>query len=623
VSEEPKGPPVLKRAGAFTGAAGQETEVGPEAAIAAGLRTGGSLEAASPIRLCYLAAANQAAGRLEVVGERARYALHFKKGVLEHASSSDEGDDLSHFLRRKGLVTDRQLADAQVARADHGGDLFAALAGLKIIDPARSFPVLAEHGLAVAAGALATERGFYTWDPAAPAPATAFPLAARWALVCDAVRRFDGLTLRRRLASRMAAAPCRSGGRIALTDLRLTAQEARLAGQFDGARTLGELVQGAGPEADALLRTSLLLLEVELVAFAEPRGAVRQPPAAKLAGGGASGVTPAPPPPPPPAPPPGATPAQPAQAPSGGTTRGTTPPTPSAPPSPSGGATPAPTRPPLASPPAGAAGAAPLRPPAVTPGGGQSPRAPLTSPAGARPAPSATPVPALAQPAAPRTDLASLQAANERLAKADHFAALGVSATASAAQIKASYFSLAKAYHPDSAPADDPPEARKLRVALFARVSEAWAVLGEEASRKKYAEDVATGAAAVDVAAIFEAENTFTRATVLVKTRQYAQALEELSKAIALNKEEPEFHVWRAWTQFLLAPDKRQQHGAAAAEIEAALKKLPRCMPGYLFLGQMARITGDLSLAEKHWKRGLQVNPEDPELTRELKYLRK
>ena len=46
-------------------------------------------------------------------------------------------------------------------------------------------------------------------------------------------------------------------------------------------------------------------------------------------------------------------------------------------------------------------------------------------------------------------------------------------------------------------------------------------------------------------------------------------------------------------------------------------------MPGYLFLGQMAKLTGDTSLAEKHWKRGLQVDPQDPDLLRELKYLRK
>jgi hypothetical protein len=37
----------------------------------------------------------------------------------------------------------------------------------------------------------------------------------------------------------------------------------------------------------------------------------------------------------------------------------------------------------------------------------------------------------------------------------------------------------------------------------------------------------------------------------------------------------------------------------------------------------MAKVVGDLNLAEKHLKRGLQVVPDHPELARELKYLRR
>ena len=53
------------------------------------------------------------------------------------------------------------------------------------------------------------------------------------------------------------------------------------------------------------------------------------------------------------------------------------------------------------------------------------------------------------------------------------------------------------------------------------------------------------------------------------------------------------------------------------------MKRNPRCTQGYLFLGQMAKITGDLALAEKQLKRGLAVAPDHTDLVRELKYLRK
>jgi tetratricopeptide (TPR) repeat protein len=566
VSDDPKSPPVLKRAGTFTGASGQEARVTPEAAVAAGLPLQGALEEASPLRLCYLVAANQATGKLELEGPPAAYTLFFKKGVLEHVQSSDPEDDLSHFLLKKGLVTREQLADADKARGGFGGDLFTALAGLRIIDPARSFPVLQEFGTGLAARTLAVERGRFRWVPGAAGPPSGFPLLHRWALVCDAVRRLDGLTLRRRLAARMAQAPARTGGRVELSDLKLTAQEARLAGMLDGGRPLAELVEAAGAEADVLLRVTLVLLETDLVAFVEPREGARPAPLAPAA----------PPPPPPARAPPEAK---------------------AAPPPGAAAARPAPAR-------AAAAAAPPARP-----------APPPAAPAKAAPAPAAPAV---------RTDIASLQAAHERIAQADHFEALGVTRSANAAQLKAAYFTLAKAWHPDSAAADDPPEARQLRADLFARISEAWSVLGEEASRQRYVEDLRSGATTpVDVAAIMEAESTFQKATVLVKTRQYEAARAALDQAIALNQEEPEFQVWRAWVDFLLASDRKKQLPASSAEIEAALKKVPRCLPAYLFLGQMAKIAGDLGLAERHFKRGLQVDPADADLARELRYLRK
>ena len=94
-------------------------------------------------------------------------------------------------------------------------------------------------------------------------------------------------------------------------------------------------------------------------------------------------------------------------------------------------------------------------------------------------------------------------------------------------------------------------------------------------------------------------------------------------EAAKLNADEPEFGIWKAWVEFLLAQDHKRQRAASTAAIEAALKKVPRCMPGYLFLGQMAKLAGELDLAERHLKRGLALDPQHAEIVRELKYLRK
>jgi DnaJ-class molecular chaperone len=191
-------------------------------------------------------------------------------------------------------------------------------------------------------------------------------------------------------------------------------------------------------------------------------------------------------------------------------------------------------------------------------------------------------------------------------------------------QIKAAYFQLAKTYHPDAVPADAPPDVRKLCADVFAKVSEAWSVLGEDASRAAYVELLRSGGpASVDVMAIFQAENAFQAGTALVRARRFEEALAKFAEAVSLNADEAEFVMWKAWCEFLLSADRKRRHAGSAGEIEAALKRNPRCAQGYLFLGQMAKLVGDLALAEKHLKRGLGVAPDHADLQRELKYLRK
>jgi hypothetical protein len=133
-------------------------------------------------------------------------------------------------------------------------------------------------------------------------------------------------------------------------------------------------------------------------------------------------------------------------------------------------------------------------------------------------------------------------------------------------------------------------------------------VLETEAGRQKYLEELRNGGPAhVDIGRIYQAEQAFEKVAILVSGRAYGEALDRVNEAIALYPDEPEYHVWKAWLEFLLAPDAQRKSQRAASEraIEAALQKSPKCVPGWLFLGRMAKITGDLAVAERSWKRGL------------------
>jgi DnaJ-domain-containing protein 1 len=379
-----------------------------------------------------------------------------------------------------------------------------------------------------------------------------------------------------------------------MEDLRLTPQEARAAQLFDGTRSLQELAAAGGADSLLILRLALLMTEAELLSYAAARP------------GAAPAPAPAPQPPAPPAP----------------AVRPATTPAPAAAPV----HTPAPVAKPAHTPaPAAAKPPHPAPPPAAAKGPAAATKAAMPAVA---PKPAAVPPKPAAAPAAPAApaglDLASLAKTAEKFKTADHFEVLGVKRDAAGGQIKIAYFQLAKLYHPDAVPSDAPADLRKAAADVFAKVGEAWSVLGDDAKRAKYLEDLKSGAATeVDVMHIFKAEEAFNSGALLVKARRYQEALAKLEEAAKLNPDEAEFRMWKAWCEFLLSAEKKKTHVGAANAIEAALKQNPHCLSGYLFLGQMAKICGDLGTAEKHFKRGLKEAPGNPDLERELKYLKK
>ncbi|HET8723539.1 MAG TPA: J domain-containing protein [Anaeromyxobacteraceae bacterium] len=562
-----------------TGAGGglAPPEVTEASAIAAGLPAQGTLQRRSALHLHYLAASAQASGRLRLEPPGGSWALVYRRGVIEHVSGDREEDDLASFLVRRGALQPEAAADARQLAPAFGGDVLGALVELRLLDPAARFQDLKEHGAALAWRALASDAGSWAWEPGVAPPPSGFPLGSRWGMLVEAVRRIDPAAVRTRLGVRGALSIQRAGGRVEVAELMLNPQEARAASRFDGVQSTDELCAAWPADADATRRIVLLLAETELVTFGAPRLAPASRPAAS------------------PTPPARPAPTSPAGGPAA------TPPARS---------TPAPT-------PAPAPAASPA-PPSPGPAAASAPRPPP------RPPPPRTPAPA--KPAAPAgLTVEALQAVKARLDGADHFQVLGVPRDADGARIKTAYFQLARTYHPDAARDGETPEARALRADVFARVASAWSVLETEASRHAYLEELAAGGAAqVDIGRIYQAEQAFEKVAPLVASRAYGEALARVNEALALYGDEPEYHVWKAWLEYLVAPEaqRKVQRGLSEKAIESALQRSPLCAPGWLFLGRIAKLSGDPAAAERAWKRGLeQVN--DPEVERELRFLRR
>lgn len=540
----------------------------------------GDLAKFPALRLYALAAATNASGWLQLHDQDEHFLqVSFRRGTPEHVSSDDPELGLFRFLVDKKAITPEQAHSAEQQRASAGTDVVSALFQHKLINPADAHRILGEHALFLLDRALSLWRGRFSFELDAPAPPGAYPLGSKWKLLAEASRRMDAGTIRARLGKKLMRRVMRSGGNAVgqVDELALNAQETRLYAAIDGTRSGDELLMSINDSSTGLRLLNLLteLGHLSFEAEAEPAKAEEPKKAA---------------PPPQAAPPPAAARPEP----------------PSAAPGPAPAARPEP--PPAAPRPAPAA-----RPP--------PPKRAAPAPA---PRPEVIPAPAPApRPAqTPEKLLASLRAAWTRAEKADHFAVLGLTRKATADQVRKSFYTLARDYHPDTVADGSDPELRELKGKLFARINEASTVLGDEATRKEYEAEL-DGAAQVDVSRIFAAEESFQRGEILIKARKFTEGLALIEEAIKLNAEEGEFYAWRGWAKFMLAKERRAAYPEALAECKKAVKLAPMCAPAWLLQGQMAKILGDLKNAETAFKKVLDIDGNSVEAARELRYLHK
>jgi hypothetical protein len=600
----------------------------PKPAVALGdepveLPESGDLAATSPVHLYYLAGSTNATGLLTLSLPDRTLEVHFRKGNPEYLSSSHPGDALGAYLVGQRLLTEAQLAAAWQKAPQFGGELTAALFGLGILNPGTAVQHLVQHSQSVLFAALVAEHGTFTYEAKDLPAAKAMPLGNRWSILSEAIRRFPVLEMKRRLADALELPIMKATGQVAVSDLRLTAQEARALAVFDGARSLAQLLKDLPQEADNLVRTAFYLKEVDSVAFAAIRPRPPSPSGLHSAAPPVVIATAAPFPSPPWTP--------------EASVPGASAPT-WAPPDPSSWMPTGPVAGVVSSATAASAAVAPtIKPvaPAIAPAKppGQSSRAaPLGAAvrpaAGAKPGgPAAKPAPAKKAPPPPvdlQAELRDVVAMVLKMGEQNHFELLGLPPTATAAEVKIAYFKLAKLYHPDTVPPGAPEGLSKAKADVFARIGEANGVLSDDARRAAYVEEVKAGTTGeqVDVGTLLAAEESFQKGMILVKSRKFPEALRYLDEAIAANAEEGEYYAWRGYAKFFLNPDKKAGQADAQKDIQQCTMRNPKVAAAAYFQGHIAKLLGDLVAAKNHFKHCLELNPEHLDAQREMRMMK-
>ena len=220
---------------------------------------------------------------------------------------------------------------------------------------------------------------------------------------------------------------------------------------------------------------------------------------------------------------------------------------------------------------------------------------------------------------------AKVNAALTRMRSQNHYERLGVATESTGAQIKAAYLRLAKEYHPDRLIQDGGSGIKTKADELFSMVADAYQTLTDDAKRKKYDDEVLRGIkddATDEANAILNAEHQFLKGERLLKAGNIQKAFEAFAAAIELYPKESEYQACYGWTMFKLNhPANTAKCNEGEKILKNALSMNARNDKAHLFLGQIAKIKGDLDGARKQFEKALEIQPDNIEAQRELRVM--
>jgi len=214
----------------------------------------------------------------------------------------------------------------------------------------------------------------------------------------------------------------------------------------------------------------------------------------------------------------------------------------------------------------------------------------------------------------------------ESIDRSDYFAMLEVRRDATLEAVQASFFSLAKKWHPDRLPT----ELAAVRDAcsrVFARMSEAHSTLSDAAKRETYMLLLADGSGSPEtqqkVAKVIDAATNFQKAEVCLRRGDHVQAEALCQLALDADATQSDYLAMMAWL-LALKPENQSPEKTVKSltMLGDAIKLNARCEMAYFWRGMLLRRLGKAEAAMRDFKEAVELNPRNIDAAREVRLYR-
>jgi curved DNA-binding protein CbpA len=210
----------------------------------------------------------------------------------------------------------------------------------------------------------------------------------------------------------------------------------------------------------------------------------------------------------------------------------------------------------------------------------------------------------------------------DKLDELTHYQLLGVAQNATTTEINSAYFAQVKRFHPDRLPAGFGALARCAQQ-LFDRLTEANATLSDPTMRLDYNRSVEDGggtrAAERMMRNVLDSTLEFQKAEVMMKRRDFTQAMQHMRSALTKNPEEPDYHALYAWLLHLMNPTDPAPMDEMLSSLDRALKANPNSERAHYYRGVVLKRLKRDREALNHFRKALEINPRNVDAAREVR----